>query len=187
MNEIKFKDIVLIFVLVLLSGTIYFLRNKLTLEKAFNDSLTKTSEQLVQKFGQDVVLQVIQGNAYPDLARNFPKRKYTQIVLFEPSSCGTCLNENVLWSVIDKEYVPVIGIIRHSNPEEIRPYLQNAEIAISALHDRNSSLFSRFSSYRFPLKILVNEKGHIVMVDEVRPTVELQEEYLKTLEYVIQR
>lgn len=187
MNSIKFTEILGVLCLLFLTGIVYNFQNKITLERSLNEAIVLTQERLGRRLTSGSDLEVIQGNLKSNIVDNFQNSTYTTVVLFEPSGCGSCLDEKSVWSVIQNEYTPVVGVLRHDHSSEIRPYLENASIDIPVLRDTSAQLFAQFSSFSFPLKIVVNARGYILLVDEVRRTKEEQAAFLKVLKYVTQR
>ena len=56
---------------------------------------------------------------------------YSLIVLFDPTNCGSCLGESVLWNEIYSEgKINIVGITNIQDTSELSTYIKNAGIKI---------------------------------------------------------
>ncbi|HZX11383.1 MAG TPA: TlpA disulfide reductase family protein [Acidobacteriota bacterium] len=114
-----------------------------------------------------------------EISRNSP---YTLLVFFSPIDCAPCLEEKDLWKRISEEgKVKIVGIGRHIDMKELRDWVENSEIFFPVLYDIESKVTKKFGISKTPLKILINNKGKIILIDRVRITSSEQEEFIEIL------
>ncbi len=113
-------------------------------------------------------------------------KAYTLLVFFSPVDCRSCLNERDLWNRISKERrIKIIGIATHSDKKELKDWVENSEIYFPVLYDEESQITNKLNIKRTPLKLLIDSKGKILLIDRVRITLYEQKEFIKILDEMI--
>lgn len=107
---------------------------------------------------------------------------FSIIVLFDPTNCGSCLGESVLWNEIYTEgKINIVGITNIQDTSELKTYIKNAGINIPVFQDKNSYLYSWISPTRVPMKILVDNNLNILSIDYIREGQDQREFYKKSI------
>lgn len=135
----------------------------------------------------DFILYDLNGVRYSsqEILSNSP---YTLLVFFSPADCASCLYEKELWKRISEaQKVKIIGIARHMDKRELRDWVENTEIFFPVLYDVESKVIKEFGISKTPLKVLIDDMGEILMVDDVRITLSEQEEFIKELNKILRR
>jgi hypothetical protein len=116
------------------------------------------------------------------------KSKFTLLVLFEPTSCGTCLGENILWNELRKSgTLNIIGVSSVKDSVEMLNYIKNGNINIPIYIDTTAVIGKTLEPAVVPVKFLLNNEGKILLTDYVREKVEDQQRFKKMLEWYIKR
>lgn len=71
----------------------------------------------------------------------FNKSKYLLLVLFEPTQCGSCLNEKTLWNEIsNKKFCPVLGITSLEDSSEFHEYMSQSGLEFPVFYDPSACI-----------------------------------------------
>lgn len=111
------------------------------------------------------------------------------MVFFSPTDCGSCLEDKSVWEKIHKiGKINVVGIARHSDKNELKKWIKHSELTFRILYDENGQLTTHIIDYLkdfhisyTPAKVLVNQKGEMILIDLPRSTLQEQEEFLNLL------
>jgi RIO-like serine/threonine protein kinase len=86
----------------------------------------------------------------------------------------------------------VISIARHSDKNELKKWVKHSELTFKILYDENGQLTAHiiddlkdFHISYTPFKILVNQKGEMLIIDLPRSAPQEQEEFLNLLNDVV--
>ncbi|KRT17782.1 hypothetical protein ASU31_00340 [Pedobacter ginsenosidimutans] len=124
----------------------------------------------------------------PNLAEELRKNPYTLLVIFEPTSCGSCLGEFTLYNSLKSDRdTPVIGISSMKDQKELETYIRNAKLNIPVYQDSLAFVGAFLQPAAVPAKVLVDSEGKIKWVDYVRENQEDQNIFAGFLSWYVQR
>jgi hypothetical protein len=110
------------------------------------------------------------------------RSRMTIVVLLDPTGCGSCLDENVLWNEISETgLMKVLIIMNHDNYNESMQYLENVDIKAPIFLDSNYLSVNTIRPRQLPVKLLVNQMGDILLADYVRQTTPEREAFLSAV------
>lgn len=134
----------------------------------------------------DFVLYDLSGERYSSqrIVNNSP---HTFLVFFSPADCASCLLEKELWKKISEKMIKIIGIARHIDLRELKDWVENSEINFPVLYDIDSEVTRKFGIDKTPLKLLLDDRGKILLVDNVRIILSEQEEFIEELDKILGR
>ena len=108
--------------------------------------------------------------------------KYLLIIFFEPTECGSCLNEKTLWNKISKNKIcPVVGITALEDSAEFHEYMIQAGLDFPVFYDPSACIEKNLQIPDTPCKMLISKDGKILLADYVRKTDESKNEFISNL------
>lgn len=112
----------------------------------------------------------------------------TLFVFFAPTDCPACLKESAVWEKLALEgkslNLAVIGIVDRCSERESEAARRQMGITFPVLLDANSVLRPTFGIVRTPEKILVNERGVVILTDPGNQTPEAQLAFERAVEHL---
>ena len=136
------------------------------------------AERLAQReFPSSVKLVEVQNNKHKSFYKQIDE-KISIVVLFEPTGCGSCLDEKFLWNdIATLKDVNGVSIALHPYKNELKKYTNDSGIKTSVYQD--SALFLRdwFKPDRLPVKLLVSNR-QVIFVDYVRENAESRKQFM---------
>jgi len=142
-------------------------------------------ESLKAKFIPDFLLSDLEDNVH-DSKKIIGLSPFTLFVFFSPSDCAPCLLERELWKEIsDSNKVNIIGIARHVDKRELKDWIENSEISFLVLYDEKSMLTEKLGIDKTPLKLLTDNRGNILFIDNIRATRSEQKVFVNKLDELL--
>ncbi|MFC2160735.1 TlpA family protein disulfide reductase [Acidobacteriota bacterium] len=68
---------------------------------------------------------------------------------------------------------------------ELITWVENSGITFPVLYDTNSVVTDKLGIKTTPLKILIDNEGHILLIDPYRTSLSMQEEFIKEIQKFI--
>lgn len=167
----KLLPILLLVTLSNIFGIIYFKRDKGTKEtKSYISTMQDNAKHLNTQDISNSNLMLLR-NEKGLLKEVIRSNSYSLLVLIDPTGCGSCLDENILWNKIQKDkLVNVMVIANHDNYLEVVEYINNSNIRVPVYIDSSYSSIKLFKPSTTPVKILVNSQGNVLLADYVQDT-----------------
>lgn len=179
---------IIILLLVILNGTLLFKylqsRGNQTYTYQINEarnqiyslrsiSIPKNLKLLPNKTGLD-----------SNFSSQLQKSEYSLIILFEPTQCGACLEEKILWNEIDKSgLVPVYAVTYLKDRQELSKYLVDSKTEIPVYQDTLALIGKQLLPLGVPVKLFVNKKHEVIFADYVRKTKVEREQFIRLIKY----
>lgn len=113
------------------------------------------------------------------LANNY----FNLIVLVDPTGCGSCLDEKVLWNNLNSSKIVnlIIVVADHISNEAIK-YVRESDIRAENIYLDTSFLYPKQLMPKYlPVKLLVNRSGDILFADYVREGEENRDRFQSAL------
>jgi peroxiredoxin len=179
----------LIIIVIFLSITnLFFLFKNYYLKKHIKEDFDiMRKPYLMSESAPNFVLNDLNGVRY-NFEEIFGNSPYTLLVFFSPLDCRPCLEEMNLWQRISEEgKVQVVGVARHIDKRELKNWVQNSDIIFPVLYDGESQVTKMFNIKKTPLKILIDSKGNILLVDKARVAPYDQIRFVKKLNKIINK
>ena len=109
--------------------------------------------------------------------------EYSLLVIFSPSDCGNCLEqEQILWQdLAELQNVELLGISHHKYLNELKEYVYNENINFDVFQENDGKLIEWLHPLTSPLKILVDRNRNIVFVDNIRLSTSSRRRLLKII------
>lgn len=128
------------------------------------------------------------GNNRVNIANALHKNNYLLLIIMDPSGCGSCLDEKILWNRIqNRKIVRELVIATYNNKNELNNYLKNSKIEVPVIQDSTYSSIKILHPLATPVKLLLNKNGKIVLADYVRNTKQSRRLFLEALIYYIRK
>lgn len=178
-------------VILILFNVVYIYKNRVLNNELNEHKLIIQTKNNIHQIGKtylslnDTIIPVSNSSSikYFNFLRSKP---YSLVVLFDPTSCGSCLGESALWNEIYAEgKINIIGITNIQDTSELNTYIKDAGINIPVFQDKNSYVFSWISPTRVPMKILIDNNLNILSIDYIREGLEQREFYKKSIYYYL--
>jgi hypothetical protein len=187
MKKISLNTLI-IALLAILSGTLLFkylpARNNQTYSYQINEARNRIYSLSNTKIPQNLNLMPNKSGLDSNLTSQLQKSEYSLIILFEPTQCGACLDEKVLWNEIDKSgIIPVYAVTYLKDKQELNKYLTDSKTEIPVYQDTLASIGKYLLPQGVPVKLLVNKKHEIIFADYVRKTEAEREQFIKMINY----
>lgn len=123
-----------------------------------------------------------------NLSAELKKNDKTLLILFEPTRCGSCLEEKLLWNELyEKKICPVIAVSAENNRAELETYLEESGTKIPVYQDTSAVLGRWIHPSDVPVKILVNSRHEILYVDYVREGEKERKDFSKILKSLLKQ
>lgn len=105
------------------------------------------------------------------------------LIFFTLNDCVSCLSELSFWQKAHLEYdINVVGIAGHVSKSELKAWVDNFGITYPILFDKDNKFTRRIMGIeQTPLKVLVDNKSNVLLVDPARISLEEQESFLRTV------
>ena len=112
------------------------------------------------------------------------KSDYSLVILFEPTQCGACLEEKILWNDIYKSgTMPVYAVTYLKDKQELNKYLSDSKTEIPVYQDTSAVIGRHLLPEGVPVKLIVNKKHEVIFVDYVRRTEKERNAFINMLKY----
>jgi hypothetical protein len=181
---------VFIFILILFN-LVYIYKNRVLNNELNQHKLIIQTKNNINEIGKtylslkDTLIPISNNSSIKDY--NYLRSKpYSLIVLFDPTNCGSCLGESVLWNEIYADgKINIIGITNIQDTSELNTYIKNAGINIPVFQDKNSYIYSWISPAKVPMKILIDNNLNILSIDYIREGQEQRTFYKKSIYFYL--
>jgi hypothetical protein len=188
----KSKNAILFLVIVLLiasNALLLYKNDQLKSGYSFNLELGARRENAKKLNNQTIPAAAGYRPIHPgggSLVENIRKNDYSLVVLFEPSQCGSCLNEKILWNAVhDQGILPVYGVTSLSDSKELSQFLKQSEVHIPIYQDSSAELGRWLKPAGVPVKLLVDKNLNIQWCDYVRETADDREDFTRLLKHYL--
>lgn len=167
--------------LIVLSAYKYY-KNQSQLEKyasMLSENGSKLKQSKILGIGLND-LSALQGET--NFQEEIEKNDKTLIVILDPTGCGSCLEENVLWNEIYEDgKINVDVIVTHNNKEETLDYAKNTPLKMPVYIDSTYQSLTRLAPETVPVKLLVDREGKILWAGYVTYSPEERKLFKKSL------
>lgn len=178
------KSKYLVRIILILIGINLILLYKNWMQYQLRNVANYSEEPLILNLIPKFRLQDLDGKSFT--SQDVKEHAPTLLVFFSLGDCPACLAEKELWiKIYQDQRVKIIGIARHSDLNELKKWVENSGIFFPVLFDKDSKVTESFRINQTHLKILVNKKGEVLMVDRARMTRDQQEKFLEKLNQML--